>query len=291
MHPESPGRLKSVMEALSSPAFEELDRATAPIADPSIVSLGHDPEYVSETLASIPTSGRKHLDPDTVMSPASGEAALRSVGAACAAVDAILAGEIANAFCATRPPGHHAEYARAMGFCLFNTVSVAARYARSRHGLKRAAVVDFDVHHGNGTQHSFLDDPDLFFGSSHQMPAYPGTGDRTETGVANTNVNVPLPPGAGSTAFRRAWEREIIPALEAFAPDIIVISAGFDAHADDPLAQLNVRTHDYAWVTDAIMDTAERVCHGRIVSSLEGGYDLAALGECVSTHVATLMRN
>lgn len=289
MHPECPARLKSVMAALSAAEFAALERIEAPLADPETLALGHATEYVSSILDNVPAKDRVYLDPDTAMSPASGEAARRAVGAACAAVDAVVAGEADNAFCAVRPPGHHAEYDRAMGFCLFNTVSIAARHARRKHGFKRAAVVDFDVHHGNGTQHSFYDDPDLFFGSSHQMPAYPGTGARAETGVDATNCNVPLPPGAGSAEFRAAWQREILPALEEFGPEIVIVSAGFDAHQRDPLAQLNVQSADYRWITGEILAVADRVCGGRVVSSLEGGYDLQALGESAAEHVRALM--
>ncbi|MEQ8666229.1 MAG: histone deacetylase family protein [Rhodospirillales bacterium] len=289
MHPECPARLKSVMAALSVPDFDGLDRQEAPEASLEQLTLGHSKSYVEDILARVPDEGRVYLDPDTAMSPESGEAARRAAGAACAAVDAVMAGEISNAFCAVRPPGHHAEYDRAMGFCLFNTVSIAARHARDAHGIDRAAVIDFDVHHGNGTQHSFYDDPSLFFGSSHQSPAYPGTGDRSETGVDGTNCNVPLPPGAGSTEFRAAWRDVILPALEAFSPDLIIISAGFDAHQRDPLAQLNVQTADYRWVTGEILGVAGRVCEGRVVSSLEGGYDLTALAESAGEHVRALM--
>jgi len=289
MHPECPGRLKSVMAALSKSEFNGVDRAEAPVASPETLGLGHSSAYVDHILANVPESGRVYLDPDTAMCPESGEAARRAVGAACAAVDAVMAGEITNAFCAVRPPGHHAEYDKAMGFCLFNTVSIAARHAVDRHGLKKVAVVDFDVHHGNGTQHSFFDDPNLFFGSSHQMPAYPGTGSRSEVGADNTNCNVPLPPGAGSKEFRAAWKNEILPALEEFGPELIIISAGFDAHESDPLAQLNVQTEDYGWVTREIMAVAQRVCEGRVVSSLEGGYDLRAVGENAAEHVRALM--
>lgn len=289
MHPESPGRLKSVIAALSRAEFEAVEKVEAPLASPALLSLGHARDYVDQILENVPDSGRVYLDPDTAMSPESGEAARRAAGAVCAAVDAVVAGDITNAFCAVRPPGHHAEYDRAMGFCLFNSVSIGARHAMASHGLTKVAVVDFDVHHGNGTQHAFFDDENLFFGSSHQMPAYPGTGARSEVGVGNSNCNVPLPPGAGSREFRAAWQDEILPALEAFAPELIIISAGFDAHVSDPLAQLNVETEDYGWVTREIMAVADRVCEGRVVSSLEGGYDLRALGENAAEHVRALM--
>jgi acetoin utilization deacetylase AcuC-like enzyme len=288
-HPECPDRLRAVMAALDDSAFDDLDRRDAPLSETGPIERVHSVDHISQILDSVPKEGRAFLDPDTAMSPASGEAGLRAVGAACAAVDAVMAGEAHNAFCAVRPPGHHAERERAMGFCLFNTVAVAANHAKVEHGLKRVAVVDFDVHHGNGTQSSFYDDETLFFGSSHQWPAYPGTGSAEETGAAGSNCNVPLPPGAGSREFRNAWESTILPELEAFGPELIIISAGFDAHARDPLANLEVQTEDYAWVTKEIMAVADRSCDGRVVSSLEGGYDLAALAESAAIHVKTLM--
>ncbi|NQV44329.1 MAG: histone deacetylase family protein, partial [Rhodospirillales bacterium] len=254
MHPECPDRLRSVMAALDDDEFGALDRHEAPIADRALIERAHDSLYVSEILDNVPDEDRIYLDPDTALCPASGEAALRAVGGACAAVDAVMTGKTDNAFCAVRPPGHHAERNRAMGFCIFNNVAVAAEHARTSHGLSRVAVVDFDVHHGNGTQHTFYDDPGLFFGSSHQSPAYPGTGSIDETGVDNTNCNVPLSPGAGSREFRRAWERTILVELESFAPELVIISAGFDAHARDPLANLEVQTEDYGWVTERIME-------------------------------------
>lgn len=291
MHPECPDRLRAVMAALDDSAFDGLDRCEAPLADTKVIEYVHTPDHVRQILDSVPSEGRAFLDPDTAMSPASGEAGLRAVGGACAAVDAVMAGTAHNAFCAVRPPGHHAERERAMGFCLFNTVAVAAKYAQVAHGLKRVAVVDFDVHHGNGTQNSFYDNDSLFFGSSHQWPAYPGTGSADETGASNSNCNVPLAPGAGSREFRNAWENTILPALEAFAPELIIISAGFDAHARDPLANLEVQTEDYGWVTHEIMAIADRCCQGRVISSLEGGYDLNALADSAAVHVQALMNH
>lgn len=290
MHPECPDRLRSVLAALDGDDFSALDRREAPIADRAIIERTHDAAYVTQILESVPDVDLIFLDPDTAMCPASGEAALRAAGGACAAVDAVIAGDSDNAFCAVRPPGHHAERDRAMGFCIFNNVAIAAEHARAAHGLSRVAVLDFDVHHGNGTQNSFYGDPDLFFGSSHQWPAYPGSGSAHETGADNTNCNVPLSPGAGSREFRRAWEKTILPAVEEFAPELIIISAGFDAHARDPLANLEVQTEDYGWVTDRIMDVADDCCHGRVVSSLEGGYDLQALAASAACHVRALMR-
>jgi acetoin utilization deacetylase AcuC-like enzyme len=228
------------------------------------------------------------LDGDTSLSPGSGEAALRAAGAVAAAVDAVAAGESANAFCAVRPPGHHAEPATAMGFCLFNNVAVGAHQARSAHGLRRIAVMDFDVHHGNGTQAMFERDPELFYASTHQMPLYPGTGSVGETGCGNI-CNAPLPPNAGSAEFRAAMSRRVLPALVAFAPDMLLISAGFDAHRADPLANLRLEEADYAWATDELLDLAARHCGGRVVSTLEGGYDLDALAASAAAHVGRLM--
>ncbi len=287
-HPESPGRLKAVIEALDAPEFVGVERREAPIAERAQIERVHDADYVETVLAAIPATGRVHLDPDTAVSPASGEAALRAAGAVCAAVDAVVGGEARNAFCAVRPPGHHAERARAMGFCLFNNVAVGAAHARTVHGLGRVAVIDFDVHHGNGTQAIFAADADLFYASTHQYPFYPGTGGRDETGVGNI-VNMPLAAGSGSDEFRQAMTREILPALRAFGPDLVCISAGFDAHVDDPLAQLRFTEDDYQWATAEIAKAADECCDGRLVSTLEGGYDLAALGRSCATHVRALM--
>jgi acetoin utilization deacetylase AcuC-like enzyme len=216
-------------------------------------------------------------------------AARRAAGAAVAGVDAVCRGEVRRVFCATRPPGHHAEPGRPMGFCLFANAAVAARHAQAAHGLTRIAVVDFDVHHGNGTQACFETDATLFYASSHQSPCYPGTGEAEETGVGNI-VNAPLPPGADGAAFRTAWRDILLPALDHFAPELLVISAGFDAHARDPLAQLRVREADFAWLTEALCSLADRHCKGRLVSLLEGGYDLDALASSAASHVRALMR-
>jgi acetoin utilization deacetylase AcuC-like enzyme len=287
-HPESPDRLRVVLERLSRPEFAALKRREAPLADIDEVARIHPRPFIEAVLASVPARGHAAIDVDTVLSPRSGEAALRAVGAVCAAVDAVMAEEADNAFCAVRPPGHHAEPDRAMGFCLFNSVAIGAQRARQAHGLERAAVIDFDVHHGNGTQAAFESDPHLFYGSTHQSPLYPGTGARSDTGVGNL-VNVPLRPMSGSVEFRRAFEEVILPALEDFRPDFILISAGFDAHRNDPLAQLMLVEEDYAWVTERLMACAARHCEGRIVSSLEGGYDLTALAASAAAHVRTLM--
>jgi len=287
-HPERPDRLRAALAALESEPFALLHWQEAPRATAAMLERVHVPAYVAALLAAVPEEGHRHLDADTVLSPDSGEAALRAAGAVVAATDAVIEGRAANAFCAIRPPGHHATPDRAMGFCLFNNVAVAARHAQAAHGIGRVAVIDFDVHHGNGTQDCFESDPSLFYGSSHQFPAYPGTGAAAETGVGNI-VNVPLPPGSGSLAFRQAYERTILPALDAFAPEFLIVSAGFDAHASDPLAQLRLREDDFTWVTRELMAVARRHCGGRLVSSLEGGYDLTALAASVAAHVRELM--
>ena len=288
-HPESPERLRAVMRALEPQEFSPLVRGLAPEATRKQLIRVHPAEYVDAILSVRPAEGRMvQLDPDTAMNAHSAEAALRAAGAAVAAVDAVARGEFARAFCATRPPGHHAEPARPMGFCLFANAAVAARHAQDAHGIARVAVLDFDVHHGNGTQACFEADPTLFLASSHQMPLYPGTGAASETGVGNI-LNVPLRPYTDGVAFRRVWARDILPAVEAFAPGLIVVSAGFDAHRADPLANLELDEADFAWVTEAICDLAGRVCGGRVVSLLEGGYDLNALARSAAAHVRALM--
>jgi acetoin utilization deacetylase AcuC-like enzyme len=287
-HPESPARLRAVLAALKAPEFGALARREAPVAEIADIARVHPRDFVEAMLAAVPETGYAGVDTDTILSPGSGKAALRAAGAVVAAVDAVVAGEASNAFCAVRPPGHHAEPDRSMGFCLFNNVAIGAARARAVHGLARVAVVDFDVHHGNGTQAAFERDPSLFYASTHQSPLYPGTGARSERGVGNI-VNVPLPPMAGSTEFRRAVEASILPALDAFAPDLVMASAGFDAHRRDPLAQLMLVEDDYAWVTERLLECAERHAGGRLVSTLEGGYDLAALGASAAAHVRCLM--
>jgi acetoin utilization deacetylase AcuC-like enzyme len=287
-HPESPDRLRAVLQGLEGPGFAALKRREAPVVELEEVMRAHPRRHVEAVLAAVPARGHAALDADTVLSPGSGEAALRAVGAVCAAVDAVAAGEADNAFCAVRPPGHHAEPERAMGFCLFNNVAIAAQRARQVHGFERAAVIDFDVHHGNGTQAIFESNPHLFYASTHQSPLYPGTGARSETGVGNV-VNVPLRPMSGSAEFRRGVSELILPALEDFRPDFIIISAGFDAHRRDPLAQLMLEEADYAWVTECLLACAARHCEGRVVSSLEGGYDLAALAASAAAHVGALL--
>ena len=287
-HPECPGRLQAVLARLDGPEFASLERREAPRATIAQVARVHPRDFVEALLASVPKTGHRAIDGDTVLSAGSGEAALRASGAVCAAIDAVMAGEASNAFCAVRPPGHHAEPTQAMGFCLFNSVAVGARHAQAAHGLGRVAVIDFDVHHGNGTQAAFESDPSLFYASTHQYPLYPGTGSRGERGVGNI-FNAPLPPGAGSELFRVAFTDTILPALAVFEPDFIIISAGFDAHADDPLASLVLCEGDYEWVTRELKKLAKAQCRGRLVSALEGGYDFHALGESAAAHVRALM--
>jgi acetoin utilization deacetylase AcuC-like enzyme len=287
-HPESPARLKAVLEALSAPAFAKLARREAPKASLEQIALVHPGDFAPRVLALVPKQGYASIDADTVISPGSGEAALRAAGACIAAVDAVMKGEAKNAFCAVRPPGHHAEPDRAMGFCLFNNAAIAALHARQMYGIERVAVVDFDVHHGNGTQAAFEQDAALLYASTHQMPLYPGTGAASERGVGNI-VNAPLRPMSGSDEFRKAFSTIILPALEAFRPELVIISAGFDAHRDDPLAQLMLLDADYGWSTERLAAIAKKHAQGRIVSSLEGGYNLRALAGSAAAHVAALL--
>jgi acetoin utilization deacetylase AcuC-like enzyme len=289
-HPESPQRLKAVLEVLEAPAFSALEWREAPMGTRMQAMLVHDQDFVDQIADAAPDSGRVALDGgDTVMSPGSWEAVMRCIGAACAGVDAVMAGEADNVFCATRPCGHHAEPDRAMGFCIFNQAAIAAVHALQAHGLQRVAVVDFDVHHGNGTQAAFFARPELFYASSHQSPLYPGTGDRSECGVAGNIVNVPLPPGCGSHLFRERIERDMLPALRDFKPDFIIISAGFDAHRLDPLAGMNLEDDDFHWITEKLMRIADEACAGRIVSILEGGYSGEGLMGGTEAHVKALM--
>jgi len=287
-HPESPARLAAILKRLEAPDFAALAWRDAPAATVAQIARVHPEPHIGETLAAVPAGGHRAVDPDTHLSPGSGEAALRAAGAACAAVDTVLGGAATTAFCAVRPPGHHAEPGRAMGFCLFNNVAVAARHAQAAHGLGRVAVVDFDVHHGNGTQAAFAADPTVFYGSTHQSPLYPGTGGAEERGVGNI-VNLPLPPGTEGTAYRRVVAERLLPALDAFAPELILVSAGFDAHMADPLGGLALTEADFAWLTEALLDLADRHCGGRLVSVLEGGYDLDALAASVAAHLQVLM--
>lgn len=292
-HPECPDRLRAVLGALEAEEFASLLREVAPAATEAQLMLAHSPEHVARILSTRPLPGRfVPLDGDTGMNHASAEAALRAAGAGVAAVDAVCTpraqGGVTRAFCAVRPPGHHAEPERAMGFCFFGNAVIAARHAQRAHGLGRVAILDFDVHHGNGTQAAVGSDRSILFASTHQSPCYPFTGDASETGVGNL-FNAPLPPGSGSVEFRAAWAEKLLPAVERFAPELIVISAGFDAHARDPLAQLRLREADFGWLTGEICRIAERCCGGRVVSMLEGGYDLHALAASTAAHLRALM--
>jgi acetoin utilization deacetylase AcuC-like enzyme len=287
-HPESAARLRAVLDALADPEFAQLERREAPEAALEDLQRVHPRRHVDYILGGVPKSGYVGIDADTILSPASGEAALRAAGAVVAAVDAVMAGAADNAFCAVRPPGHHAEPARAMGFCLFNNIAVGALRAHEAHGLDRVAVIDFDVHHGNGTQAAFEADGGLFYASTHQSPLYPGTGSANEIGVGNI-VNVPLRPMSGSSQFRAGVTQRILPALDAFRPELVLISAGFDAHKSDPLAQLLLEEGDYTWITEQLLEIAYRHARGRVVSTLEGGYDLVALSASVAAHVRVLM--
>lgn len=288
-HPERIDRIKVVNQILGSAHFNDLVRREAPQGRDEDILRAHAYEHLERVRAMAPTEGFEYLDPDTSMSKGTLEAALRAVGAANAAVDAVFQGEADNAFCALRPPGHHAESRRAMGFCFFNQAAIAAHYARHKYGAERVAVVDFDVHHGNGTQDIFWSDACLFYGSTHQMPLYPGTGDVQETGVGNI-FNAPLRAGDGSEQFREAMNSVILPALDVFTPDLVIISAGFDAHHRDPLGSLQLTEEDFAWITLRIMEAAEVHCGGRVVSVLEGGYDLQGLAASAGIHVQALMR-
>lgn len=288
-HPERIARLRAVEGALAGPDFAALIRQQAPAASEAQLRLAHPQSHVDRILGTLPRPGEiVHLDPDTVMSAGSAEAALHAAGGAIAAVDAVESGQVTRAFVATRPPGHHAEPARPMGFCLFSNAAIAALHARAAWDRQRVAVVDFDVHHGNGTQAIAWDDADFFFASSHQFPFYPGTGAASESGAHGQIVNAPLAAGSGRTAFEAAWSSRILPALDAFRPEVLIISAGFDAHRDDPLAQLMLEATDFAWVTDAILAIAARHTGGRVVSLLEGGYDLDALAASTAAHVRRL---
>ncbi len=288
-HPERVDRLMAIYAALDGLDDPNLQRLDAPLGEEEAILRVHPQSHIDRVKAAAPADGYVSLDADTHMSPGSLQAAMRGVGAMTKAVDMVLDGEVQNAFAAVRPPGHHAEKTTPMGFCLFGNIAIAAKHALEVHGLSRVAIVDFDVHHGNGTQDLLWEEERVLFISSHQMPLYPGTGAPSETGVAGNIFNLPFEPFTGSKGFREAYEREVFPALDAFKPELLLISAGFDAHAADPLANLNFTTEDFGWVTERLCDIAETHCDGRIVSTLEGGYDLDALAASVKAHLTVLL--
>jgi acetoin utilization deacetylase AcuC-like enzyme len=288
-HPERGERLEAIEAAFEAEEFAYLVRVEAPLAEDAAILRAHPAAYLERLRGISPEQGFAPIDADTFMMPGTLAAARRAAGAVVKAVDMVMAGEVRNAFCAVRPPGHHAETATAMGFCFFGNVVVGARHALEAHGLERVAIVDWDVHHGNGTQDLVWDEPRILFCSTHQMPLYPGTGAPGEKGAHGQVVNVPLPPGAGGGVFRAGMLGRVLPAVEAHNPDMILISAGFDAHARDPLANLQLTEDDYAWATARLCELADRLCGGRIVSTLEGGYDLTALAASAAAHVRVLM--
>jgi acetoin utilization deacetylase AcuC-like enzyme len=288
-HPERSDRMRALEKMLGHEMFALLKREEAPEADDEPIARVHPRAYIDAIRAASPDRGIVAIDGDTRMSPGTLRALYHGVGAVVRATDAVMGGEVANAFCGVRPPGHHAEPSRAMGFCFFNNVAIAAHHARVQHGAERVAVVDFDVHHGNGTQTAFWADRTLFYTSTHQMPLFPGTGDRNETGIAGNIVNAPLRPGSGGSEFQDAFRGRILPELANFAPDLLIISAGFDAHRDDPLASIELVEDDFAWVTYKLAEIAAKHAGGRIVSVLEGGYDLSALARSAGAHVSALM--
>ncbi|HEY5818456.1 MAG TPA: histone deacetylase family protein [Mesorhizobium sp.] len=288
-HPERPDRLRAIAKVLDDEAFADLDRQQSPLGDEATILLAHPEPFVEKVRNAIPEEGLATIDADTTASPKSWQAALTAIGAANAAVDDVFSGAADNVFVAARPPGHHAEKTTAMGFCLFNTAAIAARYAQKKHGAERVAIVDWDVHHGNGTQDIFWADPSVLFCSTHQMPLYPGTGAINETGAGNI-VNAPLSPQTGSDLFREAFRSRVLPALANFAPDLIIVSAGFDAHHRDPLAEINLTEEDFDWATGQLLNAASRHSGNRLVSLLEGGYDLQGLSYSVAAHVGRLMK-
>ena len=289
-HPERPDRIRVVEQTLEDERFAHLARVEAPRADLDLVTLCHPRQFVEALIAASPVTGLVEIEADTTMSSGSLEAALRGVGAATHAVDEVMQGKARNAFCATRPPGHHAESVKAMGFCFFNQAAIAARHAQKAYGAERVAIIDWDVHHGNGTQEIFWNDPSVLYASTHEMPLYPGTGAASEHGEHGTIVNAPLRAGDGSDTFRDAFETAVLPRVDAFQPDLVIISAGFDAHWRDPLANINLVESDFAWATQKLMAIADRRAEGRVVSILEGGYDLEALSKSTASHVLALMR-
>ncbi|APG83707.1 histone deacetylase family protein [Sinorhizobium americanum] len=289
-HPERPDRLRALNLALEHPNFAPLKRIEASKGSEDLVLLAHSEEHLRSITRAIPDEDINQIEADTYASPSSFVAALTGIGGAVAAIDAVFAGEADNAFVAARPPGHHAEKNKAMGFCFFNTIAIAARHAQKAHGVERVAIVDWDVHHGNGTQDIFWNDPSVLFCSTHQMPLYPGTGAKEETGVKHNIVNAPLSPNSGSEHFRDAFRSRVLAALDNFRPDLVLISAGFDAHYRDPLAQINLVAEDFDWATGRLMEAAGNSAGNRVVSMLEGGYDLQGLAESAAMHILRLMR-
>ncbi len=291
-HPERPDRLRSLNIALEHPNFERLDRKEAPQANEDAVLLAHREEHLLAVMRQVPEEDGEinRIESDTYLSPKSLQAALTGIGAAMAAVDDVFTGAADNVFVASRPPGHHAETAKAMGFCLFNNVAIAARHAQKAHGAERVAIIDWDVHHGNGTQDIFWNDTSILFCSTHQMPLYPWSGDKNETGVKNNIVNAPLSPNTGSEHFREAFKSRVLPAIADFSPDLILISAGFDAHHRDPLAQINLVGEDFDWATGRLLEMADKYTSNRVVSLLEGGYDLEGLAESAAMHILRMMK-
>jgi len=289
-HPERPDRIRAVAAVLEHEAFAPLERVEAPKGDPETIRYAHPEDHIQRVLAQIPDSGIARIDEDTCASPQSYEVVLHAIGAANAAVDDVFAKEASNVFVAARPPGHHAEKTTAMGFCLFNTAAIAARHAQKAHGAERVAIVDWDVHHGNGTQDIFWDDASVLYCSTHQMPLYPGTGAKDETGEHGTICNAPLSAQDGGDQFRAAFRERVLAAIDDFRPDLIIVSAGFDAHHRDPLAEINLVENDFDWATGKLMDAAGHHCDNRLVSLLEGGYDLKGLASSTAAHVMRLMR-
>lgn len=287
-HPECAARLAGVSRALAGPRFADMRRKQARKASVEDLLRIHEANYIRDVFASIPQCGRVRLDPDTVLSPQSGTCALFAVGAVLDGIDAVLTTDTRCVFCAVRPPGHHAEANRAMGFCVFNGVAVGALYGLEHDDVERVAIIDFDVHHGNGTEAAVRKNPALFYASSHQSPAYPGTGRAGDHGPLGNILNVELSPGSGGGAFRAAYRDAILPAVAAFSPDLILVSAGFDGHVRDPLAALELTEEDYAWLGEGIRELGERACSGKIVSVLEGGYDFQALGDSLAAYVGAL---
>lgn len=287
-HPERPSRIVAVERALADPKFNGLNRELATLGMDQSILTCHPQSYLRALIDNAPNEGLFYIDSDTMMSQGTLKASLLGVGAATRAVDAVMKREVSNAFAVIRPPGHHAEMTTAMGFCFFNNAAIAARHAQFRHGAERVAIIDWDVHHGNGTQDIFWADKSVLYASTHEMPLYPGTGARDETGEHNTIVNAPLKAGDGGIEFRDAFSDVVLPRVKNFAPDLIIISAGFDAHWRDPLANLNLSEEDFVWATHELMEIAEHTAQGRVVSLLEGGYDLEGLASSVAAHVEAL---